>query len=118
MAADDLSAPLGQNRKPRRTIPITIPQAIVGALGLFAGIFVLWAAMADNPFGGEPMVIVRADLQAAANAPAKKAEVVRPPAIDDQNCIAAFETVDECTQTVLSFGYAGLFHQSYNSSFI
>ena len=83
MAADDLSAPLGQNKKPRRPIPVTVPQAIVGALGLFAGIFVLWAAVADNPFGGEPMVVVHADLRAPANAPAKKAEVVRPPVTDD-----------------------------------
>jgi uncharacterized protein len=83
VAADDLSAPLGQNKKPRRPIPVTVPQAIVGALGLFAGIFVLWAAVADNPFGGEPMVVVHADLRAPANAPAKKAEVVRPPVTDD-----------------------------------
>src|SRR5580704_1339021 len=42
----------------------------------------------------------------------------RTPAINDQNCIAAFKTVDERTQTVLGVGYAGLFHQSYNSFFI
>jgi hypothetical protein len=83
VAADDLSAPLGQNQKPRAKIPFTIPQAIVGTLGLFAGIFVLWAAVADNPFGGEPMVVVHADLQAVANAPAKKVEVIRPPAPGD-----------------------------------
>jgi hypothetical protein len=83
VAADDLSAPLGQNQKSRPKIPVTIPQAIVGALGLFAGVFVLWAAVADNPFGGEPMVIVHADLQAVANTPAKKVEVVRAPTPGD-----------------------------------
>ena len=39
----------------------------------------------------------------------------RAPAVDDQNGIAALETIDEGTQTVLGFGYAGFFHQSYNS---
>jgi hypothetical protein len=35
--ADDLSAPLGQDKKPkrRRALPIVVPQAIVGLLGLF-----------------------------------------------------------------------------------
>jgi hypothetical protein len=83
VATDDLSAPLGQNKKPRRRLPVTITQALAGVLGLFAAIFVLWAALADNPFGGEPMVVVHADLQASAPVPVKKAEVVRPPVPGD-----------------------------------
>jgi uncharacterized protein len=64
MTADDLSAPLGQQpKKPRRTFPITAAQGIVGALALFLGIFVLWAVIGNDPFGGEPMVVVSADLR-------------------------------------------------------
>jgi uncharacterized protein len=59
MAADDLSAPLG--RKPQRRRPaIRIPVAhiIAGTLILFLGVFVLWAAIGDDPFGGEPIAVV------------------------------------------------------------
>ena len=69
MAADDLSAPLGQETKRGRAIPAAImaslPQAITIALGAFFGAFVLWAVVADNPFGGEPIAVVRVNPQAA-----------------------------------------------------
>ena len=65
MAADELSAPLGQEIKRRRRFSAAIiksmPQAIAVALGIFLGGFVLWAVVADNPFGGEPMVAVPID---------------------------------------------------------
>ena len=58
MTADDLNAPLGQQLKKRRlAIPITTSQAFAGALALFLGVFVLWAALGDNPFGGEPLAV-------------------------------------------------------------
>jgi polysaccharide deacetylase 2 family uncharacterized protein YibQ len=70
MAADDLSAPLGQERKRGRAIPAvliaSLPQAITIALAAFFGAFVLWAIMADNPFGGEPMAVVQVNPQTAA----------------------------------------------------
>jgi uncharacterized protein len=63
MAADDLSAPLGQETKRYRgfsaAIMASMPQAIAIALATFLGIFVLWAVIADNPFGGEPMAVVQ-----------------------------------------------------------
>ena len=69
MTADDLSAPLGQQRKkPRRQLPITVSQVIAGGLALFLGIFVLWAAVGNDPFGGEPIAVVSADMHAAAPA--------------------------------------------------
>lgn len=69
MAADDLSAPLGQQRKRRRsTIRIPIPQIIAGALVLFLGVFVLWAAVGDDPFGGEPVAVAPVRLQPATAA--------------------------------------------------
>lgn len=58
MAADDLNAPLGQKTKRRLSLPVAVPQAIAGMLGVFILVFVLWAALTDNPFGGEPIAIV------------------------------------------------------------
>jgi polysaccharide deacetylase 2 family uncharacterized protein YibQ len=64
MTADDLNAPLGQQLKKRRlSIPITASQALAGALALFLGVFVLWAVLGNNLFGGEPMVVVSVDLR-------------------------------------------------------
>ena len=60
MTADDLNAPLGQQPKKRRfAIPITASQVLGSALTLFLGAFVLWAALGNNPFGGEPMVVAK-----------------------------------------------------------
>lgn len=58
LSADDLSVPLGKKaQKPKRfSLAAVLPQALIGALGLFILIFVLWAAIAHNPLGGEPMV--------------------------------------------------------------
>jgi len=66
MTADDLSTPLGQQpKKRRRAIQIPVPQIIVGALALFLGVFVLWAVIGDDPFGGEPMGVVPANMHVA-----------------------------------------------------
>jgi uncharacterized protein len=65
--ADDLDAPLGQRPKRRRgTIRVPVPQIIAGVLALFLGVFVLWAAIGDDPFGGEPMTVASIHLQPAA----------------------------------------------------
>jgi uncharacterized protein len=57
--ADDLSAPLGQIKKRTRLkMPAITPAVIVGVLGLFLGVFVLWAAVVKDPLGGEPSVVV------------------------------------------------------------
>jgi len=87
MATDDLSAPLGQHRRKRRAaIRLPIPQIVAGVLALFLAIFVVWAVMGDNPFGGEPVAVV--PIQSQAGAPAKAAggeknqpvAVAKPPA--------------------------------------
>ncbi len=80
MTADDLSAPLGrQPAKRRRRVQIPVPHVIAGALALFLGVFVLWAIVGDDPFGGEPMVAVPIDLHAATAA--KKSDVADVPAV-------------------------------------
>jgi uncharacterized protein len=62
MTVDDLSAPLGREPKPQtRSIKIPVPRIIAGVLALFLGLFVLWAILVDDPFGGEPSVVVPAD---------------------------------------------------------
>jgi polysaccharide deacetylase 2 family uncharacterized protein YibQ len=61
VADDDLSAPLGQNRKKKRwrvALPITAPQAIAGLLGLILFVFAAWAVTVRDPLGGEPMAVV------------------------------------------------------------
>ncbi|MGO9700217.1 MAG: divergent polysaccharide deacetylase family protein [Xanthobacteraceae bacterium] len=78
MTGDDLSAPLGQQRAKRRwRLPVSVPQVIAGALALFFAVFVVWAIVTENPFGGEPVVAVPIDLHAVAAT--KKAEAPATP---------------------------------------
>lgn len=78
MTLDDLSAPLGQRQKKRRsTIRIPAGQIIAGTLALFFGVFVLWAAIVDNPYGGEPVALAPIHDQSATSArtsPIKEAQ--------------------------------------------
>ena len=63
MTADDLNAPLGQQlRKRRLSIPITTSQVMAAVLTLFLGVFVVWAVVVNNPYGGEPIVVVPINL--------------------------------------------------------
>jgi hypothetical protein len=87
--ADDLSAPLGQKKKAKRfKLPVTVPTAIAGGLGLVLTIFTVWAVVISDPMGGEPSVVVAiAPLQAAkpetgveAGAANRTADAGRPPA--------------------------------------
>ncbi len=69
MTTDDLSAPLGQRPSRRRpAIRIPVPYVIAGALALFLGTFILWAAIGDDPLGGEPMAVAPTHLPAVASA--------------------------------------------------
>jgi polysaccharide deacetylase 2 family uncharacterized protein YibQ len=79
VATDDLSAPLGVGR-PKRTrsaLPPIVPRAIAGVLALCLAVFVLWALLANDPFGGEPVAIVPIE-RGTSGQPAKTAEA--PPA--------------------------------------
>jgi uncharacterized protein len=67
MAVDDLTAPLGRERKRRRrAFKLPVPQIMAGALAAFLGLFVLWATVADDPYGGEPVAVVSANLRLPA----------------------------------------------------
>jgi hypothetical protein len=60
MTANDLTAPLGQGpRNRRRAVNIPAAQIIAVALGLFLGLFVLWAVVAHDPSGGEPVAVAK-----------------------------------------------------------
>jgi uncharacterized protein len=84
MTADDLSAPLGlQSKRRRRKIKIPVPQIIAGVLALFLGVFVLWAVVADDPFGGEPVAVIPANLQLAAKPPDAPGAPPPPTALAD-----------------------------------
>jgi polysaccharide deacetylase 2 family uncharacterized protein YibQ len=57
---DELNAPLGQNAKAARKrlkIPVSIPQAVAAALGLFILAFAGWTLMVEDPLGGEPFAV-------------------------------------------------------------
>jgi uncharacterized protein len=86
VAADDLNTPLGQTKKRSGKLPIALPQVIAGALGLFLVVFVLWALIADNPYGGEPMVVVSAGTTATnTKTDAAKRDAARKTAASPQS---------------------------------
>jgi uncharacterized protein len=91
MTADDLNAPLGQHlRKRRLSIPITTSQVMAAVLTLFLGVFVVWAAVENNPFGGEPIVVVPINLHPGPAA--KTADGQAPPKVVAVNPDAAAAT--------------------------
>ena len=57
--ADDLNAPLGQHKRKRLlNLPVSAPQLLAGALGLSGVVVVAWAALVNDPLGGEPTAVV------------------------------------------------------------
>jgi polysaccharide deacetylase 2 family uncharacterized protein YibQ len=92
MTADDLTAPLSRRPK-KRKIKIPATPIIAGALALFLAIFVLWTVIAEDPFGGEPMASVRADMHVVAKPPVQSSilpgTVPQPSAQPQQSAAAA-----------------------------
>jgi uncharacterized protein len=64
--SDDLTAPLGLDKKSKRTAGLWtgLPKIVAGVLAAFVLVFLGWAMFASAPFGGEPMAIVPANVQA------------------------------------------------------
>ena len=63
MADDDLSAPLGTERKEKSRPALhgcrsAFRTCIAGVLGLFVLACAAWALLVDDPFGGEPIAVV------------------------------------------------------------
>jgi uncharacterized protein len=70
MTMNDLTTPLGQDpKRHRRAIEVPASKIIAIVLGLFFGAFVLWAIIAQDRSGGEPIAVVPADLRFAKKAP-------------------------------------------------
>ena len=80
MAPDDLNTPLGQNKSAKKSafLPVSAAQAIAAGLGLFVLVFILWAAIADNPLGGEPIVVVSAEPMPQAQKPQSPGAAAAP----------------------------------------
>jgi hypothetical protein len=86
VSTDDLNTPLGvaPKKKKKRFVlpPGLISRVVAGALGLCVAVLAGWILFVDEPFGGEPMVIVNAfpapkPVDATA---AQKPDVAPPPA--------------------------------------
>jgi len=59
VAWDELSAPLGQDkRKKPPKLPVAVPKLVAAGLGLFVLALVVWAVFANDPLGGEPTAVV------------------------------------------------------------
>ena len=84
MAAEDLNAPLGQNvpTQRRRMLPIAIPQAIAGLLGLFVAVFAAWALVVDDPLGGEPHAVIATSSAPPSDLPAIVSAAAGPRSYD------------------------------------
>ena len=64
MTTDELSKPLGQHKKQKKTkkplLPVSTPQILAGVLGLFGVVVVAWASFVKDPLGGEPVAVIAA----------------------------------------------------------
>jgi hypothetical protein len=70
MTMNDLTAPLGHDpKRQQRAVEIPVAKIVAVALGLFFGAFVLWAMIAQDRSGGEPVAIAPTDLRMAKKAP-------------------------------------------------
>ena len=67
--ADDLNAPLGQDKRKRLLkFPVSAPQLLAGVLGISGVVVVAWAAFVNDPLGGEPVAFVGTKSQPSAQA--------------------------------------------------
>jgi uncharacterized protein len=79
VTADDLSAPLGQSksRKWRLRIPGLLAPAVAGILTLMLMVFAGWVLLVNDPFGGEPRVVVSTPVAASSAQSATDREAKR-----------------------------------------
>ena len=83
MPADDLSAPLGQDKRPRpRRNGLSLLQLLAAAMGALAITFIGWAMLVEDPLGGEPVAIAPVDLAAVSNGKPQKPQQGTGPSRD------------------------------------
>jgi hypothetical protein len=110
MTLNDLTAPLGQDpKRHRRAIDIPVGKIIAVALGLFFGAFVLWAVIAQDRSGGEPMAVAPTEPRVAKKAPdviavpqaAAAVDAARPPAATAVLPPSAAQSPNNITITII-----------------
>jgi polysaccharide deacetylase 2 family uncharacterized protein YibQ len=85
VSTDDLNTPLGvtPKKKKKRFVlpPGLVSRVVAGVLGLCVAVLAGWILFVDEPFGGEPMVIVNAfpAPRPADAAAAQKPDIAAPP---------------------------------------
>jgi len=87
---DDLNKPLGQKPKKRERFAVPLPlvtRGIVGVLGLCVAVLVGWILFVDDPFGGEPMVVVSSDTRASPQ-PVKSGDAPQAPTVQKPDAVA------------------------------
>src|SRR5689334_19782989 len=78
-STDALSQPLGRKRAKRKSLVIPtrlVSRTIAGVLGVCVAVLAGWILFVDEPYGGEPMMIVSAETRAAPGG--KPDEAARP----------------------------------------
>jgi hypothetical protein len=86
VATDDLYSPLGLGKKPARfRLPPVVLRVAAGALGIGLATFAIWMMVRNDPFGGEPMAVAKADLGVADAGVAAKLRPSQPDAAAPEN---------------------------------
>ena len=101
-STDDLTKPLGQRKKKKQTrfvVPMwLVSRSIAGVLGLCVALLVGWILLVDEPYGGEPMVMVSA---ATRSSPAAKTGEAAPAARPDAAATLAEGEKSGATVTII-----------------
>ena len=81
---DDLAKPLGQTKRKKKPFVLPIPwvtRAIAGALAACCAVLAGWILFVDDPYGGEPAVVISAATAATqTKAPAEGQPLAKPAA--------------------------------------
>jgi len=86
VATDDLYSPLGLGKKPARfRLPPVVLRVAAGALGIGLATFAIWVMVRNDPFGGEPMAVAKADLGVADAGVAAKLRPSQPDGAAPEN---------------------------------
>jgi polysaccharide deacetylase 2 family uncharacterized protein YibQ len=82
--ADDLSKPLGQTRKKKKSFVLPVPwvtRAVAGVLGVCCAVLAGWILFVDDPYGGEPAVVISAATATPQTKPASEGQAPSKPAV-------------------------------------